>query len=305
MAPSLFVLWLGLLDVQGDSTCPRPAEVSQHLSSLGNRSGVGTAEHANRVNLSSGEGFVNIELLGADGELLAERRLERAAPCDELAEAVAVIVAAWEAEFSPALAAPKIETPPPASPPVVAAVPAKVEVRRPLAFDAGIGPLTSVVGGEAVFGAKLAGAAFPLVIPLGIEAAFSVATNHTQSTSASPSIDAHWMRPALSLGPDLRLRGGALALDIHGDAVFALLAVQGTGLSRPASDTGLQLGLSVGLRGLWTWNKGALWFAVDLFDYPGQDRLTLGNQGGSQGTVGQLPHLEVQIAVGASFGRFR
>jgi hypothetical protein len=232
---------------------------------------------------------------------VAERRLERTAPCDELAEAVAVIVAAWQAEFSPALAAHDVGPPPPAPSAVVAASPAKVEPRRPLAFDAAIGVLMSIVGGEVVLGAKLHGAMFPLAVPLGLDVALSATTNHTQPTRASPAINARWTRPALSLGPDLRLRGRSVALDIHANAVLALLSVQGSGVSRPVSDTGVQFGLAAGLRGLWTWNKVTLWAGADLFAYPGQDRLTLGNQG----EVGQLPHLELQVAAGIGLGRFR
>jgi hypothetical protein len=250
-------------------------------------------------------GFVNIEMVGLDGGVLAERRLERTAPCNELAEAVAVIVAAWQAEFSPALAAHEVESPLPVPPVGVAVSSAKVESSRPLAFDVGIGVLTSIIGGEVLWGAKLQGAVFPFASPLGLDVALAATATHTQSTSASPAVAARWTRPSLSLGPDLRLRGRSVALDLHGNVVLALLHVQGSGLSQPTSDTGVQFGLAAGLRGLWTWNKGTLWVGADIFAYPGQDRLTLGKQGGSEEDVGQLPHLELQVAVGIGLGRFR
>jgi hypothetical protein len=116
-------------------------------------------------------------------------------------------------------------------------------------------------------------------------------------------VKAQWLRPALALGPNLRLRGDRLALDIHGDAVLALLRVKGSGsgLSENASDITMQYGLAAGLRGLWTWNNGAAWLGVDLLGFPGQDSLTVGNLG----QVGHLPHLEIQVALGIALGQFR
>jgi hypothetical protein len=84
--------------------------------------------------------------------------------------------------------------------------------------------------------------------------------------------------------------------------VLAALRVQGAGaLFKTSSDTSLQFGLDAGLRGLWTWNNGAAWLGADLYAYPGQDRLTIGNYG----DVGRLSHVEVQLAFGISLGQFR
>jgi hypothetical protein len=287
--------------------CPSPLQVTQHLAGLIDASD--TDGQASHVDLSTREGFVSVRLLGPEGGLLAERRLEQGAPCDELAEAVAVIVASWQAKLSPTLAAPVFEvtTPrPPAVPPspeVVAEPSANGASKRSLGFDVGLGILTSIVGGDATVGAKLEATLFPAAIPLGLHVAVAATTNHAQSTTV-PGIEARWMRPTLSLGPDLRVRGRILMLDIHANAVFALLHVQGSGLAHASSETGLQFGLAGGLRGLWAWNHGVLWLGVDLLEFPGEDRLSLGNQGGPAVQVGQLPHLELQVAAGISLGRF-
>jgi hypothetical protein len=42
------------------------------------------------------------------------------------------------------------------------------------------------------------------------------------------------------------------------------------------------------------------WIGTDVYAYPGQDRLTIGNYG----EVGQLPRVDVQISLGVSAGRF-
>jgi len=280
----VLALWLAqpMMDIQGDSTCPTPGEVSEHLARLTSDGESGRIPQAPHALLSTGEGFVNIQLLGPDGGLLAERRLDRAASCADLGEAAAVILAAWQAKFSTELATVVVSPP-----------------RQPaVGFDVGAAALMSIVGGEAVFGARVEGAVFPFGIPLGFDAALSATSPHSQSF-VSPAVEAKWIRPAFSIGPDLRLRRGAWMLDIHGNAVFALLHVQGDGLQQTSSDTGAQFGLAVGVRGLWSWNRGAAWAGADLFIYPGQDRLTVGNYG----NVGELPHLELQFTLGISLGR--
>lgn len=390
MTLALLALWLAhpMLAIEGNSMCPTPAQVDEQLSSLAARQEDGKAEPAarHRAYIWTDPRFVVVELLGPDGGLVAERKLDRSASCAELAQAVAVILAAWEAKFSPTLAPTMIEMPapapaplttpptmpppaqqpqaqrapaPPAAPPTatpmappgapravppplpptalpatpppapqseVPAVPAPApppppqsaaprptqavvvtpqpspSAKRPFAFDVGMGVLTSIAGGEAVFGAKLEGALFPVAAPVGLDFALSVASTHAQ-TIASPAAEAKWMQPMLSLGPNLRWRGKPAAmLDVHAAGVLAVLRVQGAGaISKSASDTSLRFALDAGLRGLWTWNDGAAWLGADLFAYPGQDRLTIGNLG----DVGSLPRLEVQLAFGISLGRFR
>ena len=174
--------------------------------------------------------------------------------------------------------------------------------KQRFAYDAGMGVLTSIDSEEAVFGAKLEGAVFPFVRPIGLDFALAWAANHTQPTKLS-SVEARWMRAVLSVGPNARWRGQSAAmLDVHAGAVLAMLRVAGAGaLSKPASDTSLQVGLDAGLRGLWTWNNRAVWLGADLYAYPGKDGLTIGNLG----EVGHLPSLEVQLAFGISLGRFR
>ena len=119
MTPVLLALWLAhpMLAIEGDSTCPTPAQVDEQLGNLAARREAGQEEPSaqHRAYLSLAERFVNVELLGPDGGLLAERQLDRSASCPELAQAVAVILAAWEANFSPTLAPTVVE--PPAPPP--------------------------------------------------------------------------------------------------------------------------------------------------------------------------------------------
>ena len=240
MTAFLLALWLAhpMLAIEGDSTCPSPAQVDEQLGKLAARRESGRDEPSaqHRAYLSTAERVVNIELLAPDGGLLAERKLDLSASCAELAQAVAVILAAWEAKFSPTLAPTVVEPPapppalppalPPAPPPALPPAPppappptpppapevvviAKVKpaAKRSIAFDAGIGVLTSIVGGEAVFGAKLEGTLFPLAIPIGLDFALSVASTHVQAIS-SPAAVPHRLRGSRTMRYPCRSRPG-------------------------------------------------------------------------------------------------
>lgn len=299
---TLLALWMALpvLNVQGTSTCPTPVEVSARLSNLVARGEAEPLNQAQQAYVSTQDGVVVVELRGADGAVLAERSLAQTASCDDLAEAAAIVLASWQARFNPGLSASAGR--PPARPPlpVVVAASRRSEIKEPLAFDAGLAVMTSIVDGDAVWGAKLEGALFPFVIPVGIDLGLSLSASHDQSTTM-PSIVARWSRPVLSLGPTFRLRAGAMRLDLHANAAFALLRVRGAGLAETSSDAGMQYGLAAGLRTLWLWNNGAVWLGADVLGFPGQDSLVIVNGG----DVGSLPHVEAQLGLGMSLGRFR
>lgn len=305
MTAALMALWLAapMLEVTGDSTCPTPEEVRDRLAGLTPSTQESAADDAaaHRAVLSSRHQSVHIELLGSDGGLLAERNLDNAGACGELAEAVAVVLSTWQAKFNPNLATPTV-SPPLRLPDKSAATnveKTKPRSKRRMPFDVGMALLASIVGGDTAFGAKLEGCLFPINIPLGVDVVLSAASTHSQSIKELDGA-AQWWRVALSAGPSYRIGRGLAILDLHTGGVLALLHVQGTALWRNTSDTRAQLGVEAGMRSMWTWNNGAGWIGTDLFAYPGQDRLTIGNYG----DVGKLPHLEVQIALGISLGRF-
>jgi hypothetical protein len=303
---ALLALWLATAtpEIAGDCTCPTPAEVREQLAVMTSRDdGDGSDERAaHRANISGLNQAVHIELLDGDGTLLAERTLERTGTCGDVAGAVAVVLATWETRLNPKLATPPR---PFASPSAVPAVqpPANAPSPQAMPFDAGLAVLASLVNGEAALGARLEACLFPGSTGVGLHAALTGTSTHTQSitTPAAPTSAAEWMRAALSLGPDYRLGHAAPGLDVHAGVALALLHVQGAGLPRTASDTTLQWGLAAGLRGLWAWNNAVGWLGVDVFVYPGEDRLTIGNYG----AVGNLPRLEAQLAAGIGLGRFR
>jgi hypothetical protein len=247
--------------------------------------------------------MVRIELFNSDGRLLAERTLDRTGSCADLAEAVAVVLSTWEAEFNPNVAM-SVVLPPPAPPPRPPTAPSDVKAvqpppNRPLRFDVGIGLLASIAGGEVVPGATVEASMSRRSGHLGLAAALSASLTHSQSVGSLTG-SAHWTRVALTAGPQYRVSRSATMLDFHAGGVVALLHVEGVGLPSTTSDTSAQLGIGTGLRGMWAWNNAAGWIGLDLLIYPGHDYLEIGGFGDR----GQLPHLEVQIASGLSLGRF-
>jgi len=294
---ALLALWLAqpLLDLGGDSTCPTPAEVRDRLAQLSGSTTGHPGSDQHRAYLSSTDGMVHVELLAPDGRLLAERTLNRTGSCADVAEAVAVVLSTWEAEFNPNVAT-SVVLPPPAPPEVK-------EVKPPpapsLRFDVGIGLLASIAGGEVVPGATVAASLSPPHGRIGLALALSASSTHSQSVGSLTGA-AHWSRMALVVGPQYRLGRSATMLDFHAGGAIALLHVEGDGLPSTTSDTSAQFGVGAGLRGLWAWNNAAGWIGLDLLAYPGHDYLEIGGLGDR----GELPHLEVQIAFGLSLGRF-
>ena len=305
MTAALLALWLAhpLLDLGGDSACPTPAEVRDRLAQLSGVTAGNPGSDQHRAYLSGADGTVHVELLGSDGRLLAERTLNRTGSCADVAEAVAVVLSTWEAEFNPNVAT-SVRLPPLAPTPCPTPAPSEVkEVKPPplptVRFDVGLGLLASIAGGEAVPGATVAASLSPARGQLGLAVALSASSNHSQSVGSMAGAG-HWTRAALAAGPQYRVGRSATMLDFHAGGVVALLRVEGVGLPSTTSRTSAQFGVGAGLRGMWAWNNAAGWIGLDLLAYPGHDYLEIGGLG----ERGQLPRLEVQIASGLSLGRF-
>jgi hypothetical protein len=89
-------------------------------------------------------------------------------------------------------------------------------------------------------------------------------------------------------------------LDAHAQLLAAMLRVEGVGLTTTASDSAAQLGTGVGVQVGRPWGNATPWIGADLLYWPGHDRLEIAGLTAQ----GQLPHLEVQVALGLSLGRF-
>jgi hypothetical protein len=295
------VSWLiwSAVEVVGDGDCPSVAEVTRRLGELAPaRDGQGAPGH--RAQLSRVEDAVHVELLSARGERLGERDLAAGASCSDLAGAIAVVIAAWEADLDPRLAA-RVSLPAPPSTPAPAAVAVEAPPpmpRPPPAFDVGLALLASLSGGQVAPGARIGGWLAPAGSRLGLGVSMSAVT--TRAEAVGPRSDAaRWSRVAFAAGPQARFHAGRTTLDTQLQALAAVLRVEGVGLTTNQAGTAAQLGMAAGVHaGRW-WGNARPWIGVDLLFWPGRDRLEIAGQSAH----GELPRLEVQFGVGVSVGR--
>jgi len=273
--------------IRADDTegCPAAAAISQRLAGLLSTSA--DPPQPDRVDLTVDGSDLRLRLSRADGSLVAERRIPRSNRCAELADAVAALVAAWEADLRPV-------APPPAPAPLAAPLgpPAplpQVEVeeapREPqkASYEVGVLPALWLGGGSVSFAGTLRAGVWSRRSPVGLTLALS-------ATLPFESESARWRRHALSAGVMGRLRHRWLFVDGLGEAVLGWLVVQeGTG-ARASFDPGLTIGLRAGsrvARRLEVYLSVAAWGAA----WTRNDGLT----------SGAVPHWALLTGLGGSF----
>jgi hypothetical protein len=295
-------VWLALsaVEIVGDGACPDPAEVGRRLVQItvaADQSG-GIAA---RARLSRGGDLLHVELLNSAGERIGARDLDAGESCEDLASAVAIVVAAWEAELKPSVTShvnlPR--APSPAIPSATAAVTMQSSAASGPSFDLGLGLIASMTGGQLAPGARIGGWLAPRGGHLGVGVALSAATSRSEPVGAEAGA-ARWIRGALGVGPDVRADVGKTVLGAHAQVLAALLHVEGVGLPTTASDSSAQLGAGVGVQIGRPWGSATPWIGADVLYWPGHDRLEISGLA----AAGELPHLEIQLALGLSLGRF-
>jgi hypothetical protein len=258
--------------VQGDSSCPRAADVESRLADLMAKVPDGAAQ--DRAVLRQDLAGLHIDLFRADGVRIAERKLTASSECADLAAAAAVIIATWEAQFRPS--AP--------SPPTV---------------DFELGMFGSLAGLEWVPGAMLAASWAPEPRVFGIYGALSASMMHSQPVAGGPGTIS-WTRGAALLGPRYRYKGVSMEIDAHAGGLAGLLHLEASGLATTGSSTVGTLGVGAGVHASPTWNRAAPWVGVDAHFWPTREHVQL------MGVPPQeiVPRLELHLAVGIGFGRF-
>jgi len=290
------------VDVVGEGTCPAPADVGRALANLVPAPAGPAGEH-HSARLSRTERGIHLALHGARGESLAERDLASDGGCDGVAAAIAVIIATWEADLDPRLSA-RVKLPPPPPRPMPATVAIAASVAPPAAspppsFDLGLGLLASLSGGQLAPGARIDGRVAPAGRRLGLGVGVAGVTARSAPVGDRAEA-ARWSRIAFGAGPDLRFALGRTNVDLRAQALAALLQVSGVGLTTNTSGSTAQLGAGVGVHVGRPWGTATPWIGLDLQYWPGPDRLEISGVADR----GQLPRLELQLAVGLSLGRF-
>lgn len=298
-------VWLAYapLEVIGGGDCPAPAEVSRRLTEiLPSQAGDQAARAVHhRARIERVGEHVHVELLLPNDERIAARDLDANGSCDDLAAAVAVVIAAWEAELDPHLTA-RVDLPAPRIkiPPTIRVATDPEEPEPSPSFQIGLALIASLAGGQLAPGAALGGWIAPAGWRLGLGLDLSGTTARSESVGARADV-ARWSRFYLGAGPQAHLDVHEALVDVRVQGLVALLHVQGVGLSTTSSDTSTQLGAGAGIHVGWPWGNAAPWIGADALIWPGQESLVVG---GSPAT-GTLPTFELQLSVGMSLGRFQ
>jgi hypothetical protein len=278
-------LVLGLLRVDGAATCPAPGDVAAALERLAPEAGGG----GDRAQIDPVPGGVEIVLYGEGGERKKERRLLADAACGELAEAAAVVIAAWERELAAR----------PPSPVRLVAAPA---TPTRVGFDLGAAFVGALVGRSFAPGGGLqltvvdrgpaprrrlvrAGGRLELVATGTRDVA--VAAGHASYTRA-------W----LALGPVVRFAPSRLLLDVHAQVALALVSIEGIGYVAPRHDFDVDPGLSLGARLGVRVGPVAPFVGVSLSGWLRRQRLVVDGVA----DAAQLPQLEALLSAGIAVG---
>jgi hypothetical protein len=296
-------VWLALfvVEIGGDVACPEPAEVSRLLARI-TPAGAGAAGESGerRVRLSGGDHTLHIELQNPAGERIGERDLDANERCADLAQAAAIVVAAWEAQLNPRVSNPiALPRSPPATTQITTAAATPASREPPTRFDLGLALMGSLAGGQVAPGARIDGAIAPAGRHLGLGVTLSGATARSEAVGALADA-ARWTRFAVGAGPDGRFDAGRTLLDAHAQLLAGLLHVEGAGLATNTSDWAAQLGFGAGARVGRPWGNATPWIGADVIYWAGHDRLAIAGLAAQ----GELPHLEIQVALGLSLGRF-
>ena len=231
-----------VIRADGANGCPDGTAVSQRLAGLLNRDAEPGAPDL--VDLTVDGSDLRLRLSRADGTLVAERRIPRSNRCAELADAVAALVAAWEADLRPeAPASPPPPAPPPAQLPPLRVDEAQPEPESERAYELGVLPALWLGGGRLSFAGALRAGVWSRRSPVGMTVAVS-------ATFPVDSEAARWRRHALSGGVMGRLRHRRLFVDGLAEVVLGWLVVnqQGAGETHATFDPGLTIGLRGGTR---------------------------------------------------------
>ncbi len=289
-------LVLGPVAVEGNAACPTATDIAARVAALLPAAHTTDAPDVVRLD-DDAAGALRVTLNRPDGTPLGERALARTFSCDDLAAAVAVVVAAWESdvhpEFQPApMPAPSIA--------VMLTSPPVARARTPTKFDVGAavsGSLAPTSGGAGpALGVLLAGSWTPARSRVGVRLTLATTTLRDLSLAGG---HVSWRRFEAGLGPQLRLTSAAKrwALDLHADARLAWLTAAGDGFTNDSSAGSPDPGLGAGVRVLRLRGDVVPWLELAAGGWPRRQQAYATPSGASV----TLPRLDATLALGLSF----
>jgi len=235
------------LPVQVQSAgCPSGYEVEQELAAM--VSSVSAAIRPDVARVQRWGNRLQIELVGPDAAVIAERWIEDSGSCVELAELIAVVIASWESDVHPEFARPHAASMPIALSQKPTARLLPLAPRSAAFYEVAAGASMSWSGSPAA-AAILAAGWVPRGAGPGLH--FSATVESKRALDLTPGLasgQATWRRWTGSVELDWRLPGGAWALDLHGGLGLGWLDASGVGFSHNHSGYSFSPGGTAGVR---------------------------------------------------------
>jgi hypothetical protein len=292
------LLFLRAIAVEGAGECPSAVDVEQRIQALGVK---GPLDAVHRARIEASPEGLTIRLSDSNGALLGEKTLAVTSSCQERAEAAAALIGAWEASLvapQPNLGIGTASDAPVSAPPPRA-------LPRPWTFE--IGASFNVAADRAGLGAGFlgflsltAGSRGPGAdLWLGALGARHIPLSDFGINSGD---DLTWQRFPLGLGAHARLFGDPVRVDVHAEALIALLTLSAPASLLPrATAYSADAGAGLGARAQMKLGAVLIWLGAAAVVWPGKTTIAIG---GAQSTQ-TLPQFELLIQQGLAFGASR
>ena len=297
------------LDVHSSAPCPSTEDVLAHLAPL-----LPPGEHASQTGRDvanievtgvspDGTSQLRIELTGKDGVRIGERDVVGRGTCSDMAETVAAVLAAWETDPSPALAA--VE-----APNTEARAFAPADTKAPLDKTTPLGGwnVTVAAGGGIALAGGLAGAVIVRAAAGPSESHWQVQLDGTVESNrqidlAAGHVDWHHATGGVALGWRALWPRLVLATDLGAIAGWASLA--GNDFDQNRERTAFEYGVAAGARVGRNWGRWQLWAEIRPRLWLRGQQAVLTNPSTGQSTTADVPIWDVLVCVGASMAVLR
>jgi hypothetical protein len=286
------------LPVQVESeACPSGREVEQALATM--LPSVTGAIRPDVAHVQRRDNRLQVELVGPDAAVIAERWIDDSGACLELADLIAVVIASWESDVHPEFTRPHAD-PIPVPLPEPAAQPVPSARAASAFYEVGAGAALSWSGSATAAGI-LAATFVPLGAGPGLHLCAAVESARALDLApGNPPGQATWRRWTGNAEFDWRLPRRSWALDFHGGLAFGWLAARGVGFSENSSGYSFSPGGVAGARiSRQAMRHVSVWLELTASYWP-RKQLVYAQPNAAQQ---EIPHYQGLATIGLSIGR--
>jgi hypothetical protein len=293
------------VDVRSATNCPAAEDVVERLlpllpATVGNDDGQDVARIDVGEIQAGGAMELHLLLVRADATVIGERRLLMQGTCQDMADAVATVIATWETKPLSG-AAPEA---PPASETHAAIAPMRVESMQPTPLpNHPIQIIVSAGAGVALVGG-VAGTS-------GIDVQFGRTSSHWQlrvgmmgETARQINLwpgQVDWQRTTAAAGLSWRILDSSWLLALDAGPVVGWATLAGSGFSPSRQQRSFDYGAAAGLRAGRSFGRFALWAEWRTNVWTQVQRATLTGSDSSA----NLPQVDISVGLGLSLVLFR